>query len=86
MRRQFILDKKSNLLLDQLAEARAGNRSLVVREAIELYAAVEASLDEIESDPKFVTMIKRTAADIRGGRVSSQKAVERRLAKKRKRR
>jgi predicted transcriptional regulator len=86
MRRQFVLDKKSNQLLDDLAETRAGNRSLVVREAIGLYAAMEASLEEIESDPKFVKMMERSAADIRAGRVYTQEEVERHLAKRRKRR
>ena len=64
MRRQFVLDKKSNQLLDELAETRAGNRSLVVREAIGFYAAMEASLEEIESNPEFVKMMEKTAADI----------------------
>jgi len=86
MRRQFVLDKKSNQLLDDLAETRAGNRSLVVREAIGFYAAMEASLEEIESNPEFVKMMEITAADIRAGRVYTQEEVERHLAKKRKRR
>jgi predicted transcriptional regulator len=86
MRRQFVLDKKSNQLLEDLAETRAGNRSLVVREAIGLYAAMEASLEEIESNPEFVKMMEMTAADIRAGRVYTQEQVERHLAKKRKRR
>jgi predicted transcriptional regulator len=86
LRRQFVLDKKSSQLLDNLAETRAGNRSLVVREAIGLYAAMEASLEEIESDPGFIKMMERTAADIREGRVFTQEDVERRLAKRRKRR
>jgi predicted transcriptional regulator len=86
MRRQFVLDKKSNQLLEDLAETRAGNRSLVVREAIGLYAAMEASLEEIESNPEFVKMMEMTAADIRAGRVHTQEQVERHLAKKRKRR
>jgi predicted transcriptional regulator len=86
MRRQFVLDKKSSRLLDDLAETHAGNRSLVVREAIGLYAAMEASLEEIESNPEFIKMMERSAADIRAGRVSTQEEVERRLAKKRKRR
>ena len=86
MRRQFVLDKKSNQLLDNLAETRAGNRSLVVREAIGLYAAMEESLEEIEANPKFVKMMETTAADIRAGRVYTQEEVERRLAKRRKRR
>ncbi len=86
MRRQFVLDKKSDQLLEELAETRAGNRSLVVREAIGFYAAMETSLEEIESNPKFVKMMERTAEDIRAGRVYTQEEVERHLAKKRKRR
>ena len=86
MRRQFVLDKKSNRLLEELAETRAGNRSLVVREAIGLYAAMEASLEEIEANPEFIKMMEESAADIRAGRVYTQEEVERRLAKRRKRR
>ncbi len=86
MRKQFVLDKKSIQLLDELAETRAGNRSQVVREAIGLYAAMEASLEEIEANPKFIEMMERSAADIRAGRVHSQEEVEKHLAKKRKRR
>src|ERR1700686_4738052 len=86
MRRQFVLDKKSSQLLDDLAETRAGNRSLVVREAIGLYAAMEASLEEIESNPEFIKMMEKTAADIREGRIFTQEDVRRLVAKKRKRR
>jgi predicted transcriptional regulator len=86
MRRQFVLDQKSSKLLDELAETRAGNRSLVIREAIGLYAAMEASLDEIEQDPKFVKMMERTGADIREGRVQSHEEFQRRLAKRRRQR
>jgi predicted transcriptional regulator len=86
MRRQFVLDKKSSRQLDDLAETHAGNRSLVVREAIGLYAAMEASLEEIESNPEFIKMMERTAADIREGRVFTQEDVRRLAAKKRKRR
>lgn len=84
MRHQFVLDKKSNKLLNELAESRGGNRSLVVREAIAIYADREAYLDRIEADPKFIEMMERSAADIRAGRVSEQAEVERRFAKKRK--
>jgi predicted transcriptional regulator len=85
MRRQFVLDRKSSRQLDELAETHAGNRSLVVREAIGLYAAMEASLEEIESNPEFIKMMERTAADIREGRVFTQEDVQRLAAKKRKR-
>ena len=84
MRHQFVLDKKSNRLLDELAEARGGNRSLVVREAIAIYADQEAYLEKVEADPKFIERMDKSAADIRAGRVSEQAEVERRFAKKRK--
>jgi predicted transcriptional regulator len=85
MRHQFVLDKKSKRLLDELAESRGGNRSRVVREAIVLFADQEAYLEKVESDPKFIKMMERSAADIQAGRVSEQADVERRFAKKRKR-
>jgi len=84
MRHQFVLDKRSNQLLNELAEARGGNRSLVVREAIAVYADQEAILEKIEADPKFIEMMDKSAADIRAGRVTEQAEVERRFAKKRK--
>jgi predicted transcriptional regulator len=84
MRYQFVLDKKSNRLLNELAEARGGNRSLVVREAIAVYADQEAYLEKIEADPKFIEMMEKSAADIQAGRVTEQSEVERRFAKKRK--
>ncbi|HTF24581.1 MAG TPA: hypothetical protein VK937_11790 [Candidatus Limnocylindria bacterium] len=34
MRHQFVLDKRTNKLLEELAFYHAGNRSMVVREAI----------------------------------------------------
>ena len=85
MRHQFVLDKKSNRLLNELAESRGGNRSLVVREAIAMYADQEACLEKIEADPKFIEMMEKSAADIRAGRVSEQAEVERRFARKRRR-
>jgi predicted transcriptional regulator len=85
MRHQFVLDRKSNRLLNELAEARAGNRSLVVREAIGIYAALEEYLEKIEADPKFIEMMERSAEDFRAGRGIEQAEVERRFAKKRKR-
>jgi len=85
MRHQFVLDKKSNRLLSELAESRGGNRSRVIREAIALYADQEAYLDKIESDPKFIAMMEKSAADIKAGRVYSQEEAERYVAAKRKR-
>jgi predicted transcriptional regulator len=69
MRRQFVLDKRTNRLLEDLASYRAGNRSMVVREAIQLYADMEARLDKVESDPAFQEMMAKSDADIRAGRV-----------------
>lgn len=86
MRHQFVLDKKSNRLLNELAEARAGNRSLVVREAIGIYAALEEYIEKIEADPKFIEMMEKAAEDFRAGRGLSQEDAERYVARKRKRR
>jgi predicted transcriptional regulator len=69
MRRQFVLDKRTNKLLEELASYRAGNRSMVVREAIQYYADMEDQLDKIEADPKFQKMMGLSDADIRAGRV-----------------
>jgi|SRR5580700_7320053 predicted transcriptional regulator len=68
MRRQFVLDKKTNKLLEELASYRAGNRSMVVREAIQYYADMEDEIDKIEADPKFQAMMAQSDADIRAGR------------------
>jgi hypothetical protein len=57
----------------------------VVREAIALYADQEAYLEKIEADPKFIQMMEKSEADIRAGRVSEQAEVERRFAKKKRR-
>jgi len=84
MRRQFVLDKQTHELLEELAAARAGNRSFVVREAIRLYAAFESRLDEVEKDPGFLRMMERTEADIRAGRTYTQAEVKKRLAKRKK--
>jgi predicted transcriptional regulator len=86
MRHQFVLDKKSNRLLDELAESRGGNRSRVVREAIAVYADQEAYLEQIEADPKFIEAMEKSAADIREGRVFTHDEFKRLIARKRKRR
>jgi predicted transcriptional regulator len=81
MRRQFVLDEKTDRLLDDLAATRAGNRSFVVREALQLYASLESRLDEIESEPRFRRMMERSAADFRAGRTVSHAEVRRRYPK-----
>ena len=70
MRRQFVLDKRTNKLLEELASYRAGNRSMVVREAIQLYADMEDRLDKIEADPAFQKMMDESDKAIREGRVT----------------
>src|ERR1700722_2947346 len=67
MRRQFVLDKRTDKLLEELASYRAGNRSMVVREAIQFYADMEDQLDEVEADPKFQKMMAKSDAEIRAG-------------------
>ena len=83
MRRQFVLDERSEQLLDRLATTRAGNRSFVVREAIVLYASLEDRLAEIETDPRFERLMRQTAADIETGRVLTQAQVKKLVRRKR---
>jgi len=80
MRCQFVLDERTNRLLDEMAGARAGNRSFVVREAIQLYADLEEVLEEAEASPRFLKMMERSAADIRAGRTYTHDEVKRRLS------
>lgn len=68
LRRQFVLDRKTDRLLRQLAADHGGNSSAVVRHAIQAYAEREAALDAIESDPGFLAMMERSEADFRAGR------------------
>jgi len=70
-RRQFVLDDRTNELLEELAADRAGNLSFVVREAIQLYADMDSRLDQIEQDPEFQLMMERSEDDIRAGRLVS---------------
>ncbi len=69
MRSQFVLDDKTEQLLNDLAATRAGNRSFVVREAIHLYANLEEWLDTVEAQPGLKRMMEASAADIEAGRV-----------------
>jgi predicted transcriptional regulator len=84
-RRQFVLDDRTNQLLEELASDRANNLSFVVREAIQLYARMEDRLDAIESDPEFQHMMERSEEDIRAGRVVSHRKVKKRSRSKKRR-
>jgi predicted transcriptional regulator len=77
MRRQFVLDQRTDRLLEELASYRAGNRSIVVREAIQLYADMEDRLNKIEADPAFQELMAKSDADIRAGRVTPHSEVVR---------
>jgi predicted transcriptional regulator len=82
MRKQFVLDKRTNKLLEELASYRGGNRSLVIREAIQVYADMEDRLDRIEADPAFQEMMAKSDADIKAGRVIPHSEVVRMLRAK----
>ena len=84
MKCQVVLDPESKALLDDLARPRGNNRSFVVREALRVYAAVEAYVDELERDPGFRRMLDASAEDIRHGRLHTHEEARRAVAKKRK--
>jgi predicted transcriptional regulator len=77
MRRQFVLDKRTDKLLKKLASYHDGNCSLVVRQAIQLYADVADHLDRVESDPAFQKMMDDSNDAIRKGRVTPHSEVVR---------
>ena len=86
MRHQFVLDKRSKKILDDLAQYRGGNRSRVVREALVTLADMEARLDKIESDPAFQKMMADSGQAIREGRVTPHEVVGKMALSKRRRR
>lgn len=47
-RRQILLDKQSDRILDEMAQVHSGNRSLAIREALKTHETVESMLEEIE--------------------------------------
>jgi predicted transcriptional regulator len=77
MRKQFVLDKRTEKLLDELASYRGGNRSLVIREAIQVYSDMEDRLEKIEADPGFQKMMEESDRAIREGRVTPHEEVVR---------
>jgi Arc/MetJ-type ribon-helix-helix transcriptional regulator len=77
MRRQFVLDKRTDKLIEELASNGVGNRSMVVRTAVQLLADMEDRLDRIESDPAFQKMMAESDRAIREGRVTPHSEVVR---------
>lgn len=85
IRRQFVLDRKTDRLVKELAREGYGSRSRVVRDAVALLAEREAMFERIESDPDFIAMMERSEKDFRAGRVvSHEEVVRRHLAMKKK--
>jgi predicted transcriptional regulator len=78
MRKQFVIDKKTDKLLEEPASYHGGNRSLVVRYAIQVYSDMEDRLEEIETNPAFQSMMAKSNADIKAGRIISHEEVIRR--------
>lgn len=85
MRYQFVLDKRSKKVLDDLAQYRGGNRSRVVREALVTLADMEVRLDKIEADPAFQKMMTDSDQAIRR-RVTAHEVVVKMALSKRQRR
>jgi len=77
MRKQFVLDKRTDKLLDELASYRGGNRSLVIREAIQVFSDMEDRLEQIEADPAFQKMMEESDRAVREGRVTPHEEVVR---------
>lgn len=77
IRRQFVLDKKTNRLLEELAADAGGNRSLIIREAVRAYAEREGYFQRIESDPEFIAMMEESERAFREGRVTPHEEVVR---------
>jgi metal-responsive CopG/Arc/MetJ family transcriptional regulator len=75
VRKQFVLDERSYKLLEELASYGGGNRSLVIREAIQVYADMEERLDKIEADPRFQHMMDESERAVREQCVTSHEEV-----------
>jgi len=63
LRHQFVLDKRTNKLLEELA--------------LQLYADMEDRLEKIEADPAFQEMMAESGKAIRQGRVTPHREVVR---------
>jgi len=77
LRKQFVLDPSTERLLRKLAGKVPGNRSAVVRSAINYYADVEKELEGIDKDPGFIAMMEDSERAYREGRYSTLQEVRR---------
>ena len=69
MKRELVLDRETDRILEGLASTYPGGANSVVSDAIRVFASVEDRLEKIVTEPGFQTMMRRSAADIREGRV-----------------
>jgi len=83
MRRQIVLDAKSDKLLKRLTDDRDGNYSRTVRQALQALADQEAMFDAIERDPGFIAMMERSEKDFRAGRYVTLDELKKQLQTKR---
>jgi hypothetical protein len=83
MRRQIVLDRKSDKLLKRLTADRDGNYSRTVRQALEALADQDAMFDAIERDPGFIAMMEESDQAFRDGRFTTLDDLKRMLRAKR---
>ncbi len=85
---QVTIDEQTARLLESLAAPRAGNKSFVVREALQRMAeqeGFEQYLDWLEQQPQIRGSLERALADERTGRIKTHQQALRRLRKPRRR-
>ncbi len=83
MRRQIVLDPRSDKLLKRLTADRDGNYSRTVRQALQALADQEAMFDAIERDPGFIAMMEQSEKDFRAGRYVTLGELKKQLQTKR---
>ncbi len=84
MRRQIVLDRASNKLLEELTADRDGNYSRTVRQALQALADQEKMFEAIERDSGFIAMMERSEAEFRAGKGIPHEQVVRELRAARK--
>ncbi|MBI3975629.1 MAG: hypothetical protein HY334_04480 [Armatimonadetes bacterium] len=85
---QVTIDEQTARLLESLAVPRAGNKSFVVREALQRMAeqeGFEGYLDWLEQQPRVRGSLERALADERAGRIQTHQQVLRGTRKTRRR-